>query len=473
VTGRKHIVVVSDIHHAGELERQRRNFEWKDIANPFLRLLARGYFRYLWNRDPLGHAALLDRFIERVPVADLVVANGDFTVDSGFVGVSDDDACQSAGECLTRLRTEFGSRFHATIGDHELGKVNLFSKQGGLRLESWKRTTGELALKPFWRLELGNYVILGVTSTLVSLPVYEKESLPGEWASWQALRETHLAEINQAFSNLHPRQRVLLFCHDPTALPFLGRLEAVRSHLPQLELTIIGHLHTNLVLRQSRLPRRRSPPHEHRLARRSRMETVQGSTLPGPGGRGTVERWRVRLPLDRPRGKVTRQVSIQPVASIGLHPDIRLWTVPPCTGLAGALFNTSPRLLTIAGGESVLASPDILPCLCLFAPLPIAVHSANDSAAKASLVTFRILAAYSGRIAGGAQRKPTPEGLKARSIAARGGDRLSERGVDPPELPSVGGQAIAAPGFRFHAQAQRGGTKRDSNAKRQRQRRPE
>jgi hypothetical protein len=45
----------------------------------------------------------------------------------------------------------------------------------------------------------------------------------------------------------------LLFCHDPTALPFLWREEAVRNRLPQLEQTIIGHLHSNLVLWKSRL----------------------------------------------------------------------------------------------------------------------------------------------------------------------------------------------------------------------------
>jgi hypothetical protein len=45
----------------------------------------------------------------------------------------------------------------------------------------------------------------------------------------------------------------LIFCHDPTALPFLWREEAIRSRLPQIEHTIIGHLHTNLVLWNSRL----------------------------------------------------------------------------------------------------------------------------------------------------------------------------------------------------------------------------
>jgi hypothetical protein len=46
---------------------------------------------------------------------------------------------------------------------------------------------------------------------------------------------------------------VLLFCHDPTALPFLWREESVRRRLPQVEQTIIGHLHTRLILWKSRV----------------------------------------------------------------------------------------------------------------------------------------------------------------------------------------------------------------------------
>ena len=46
---------------------------------------------------------------------------------------------------------------------------------------------------------------------------------------------------------------MLLFCHDPTALPFLWREEAVRQRLPQIEQTVIGHLHSGLVWWKSRL----------------------------------------------------------------------------------------------------------------------------------------------------------------------------------------------------------------------------
>ncbi|HEX4342375.1 MAG TPA: hypothetical protein VH255_03235, partial [Verrucomicrobiae bacterium] len=56
-------------------------------------------------------------------------------------------------------------------------------------------------------------------------------------------------QIRDAFTNLQPDERLLLFCHDPTALPFLWREEIVRKKISQVEQTILGHLHTNLVLR--------------------------------------------------------------------------------------------------------------------------------------------------------------------------------------------------------------------------------
>jgi len=92
-----------------------------------------------------------------------------------------------------------------------------------------------------------------VTSSLLALPAHRMDVLPEEWPAWQQLRQAHLAEIRAAFDALRPEQRVLLFCHDPTALPFLAREEAVRRRQPQIEQTIIGHLHTRLILWKSRV----------------------------------------------------------------------------------------------------------------------------------------------------------------------------------------------------------------------------
>ena len=122
-----------------------------------------------------------------------------------------------------------------------------------MRLASWRRAREELGLAPFWRVDIGDYVLLGLASSLVALPALVPDTLEAERPEWERLRAEHMAQIRQAFTALRPAQRLLLFCHDPTALPFLWDDEAVRARLPQIEQTIIGHLHSPLVLYKSRL----------------------------------------------------------------------------------------------------------------------------------------------------------------------------------------------------------------------------
>jgi hypothetical protein len=246
--------ILSDIHYACAAEQAcGGDFMYRGIANPLRRALARFYFRFIWMREPLKHNHLLDRFLERGAGFDYVIANGDYTCDCASVGVSDEAASQSARECLGKLRGQFGARLRLNYGDHELGKVSFVGDRGGMRLASWHRAQGELGLQPFWRLDLGNYVALGMVSSLIALPVFEADTLPEERPEWERLRAEHLAGIRTAFASLSPSQRVLLFCHDPTALPFLWRQPEVQSRLEQIELTVIGHLHTELVWWKSRL----------------------------------------------------------------------------------------------------------------------------------------------------------------------------------------------------------------------------
>jgi len=247
------VAVVSDIHYAGAAERARGgDYEFRTIPNPFLRAVARAYRHIIWMRHPLDQGRQLDRFLAEVGPVDYVVANGDYSCNSGFVGVSDPAAGQSAQECLGKLRAKFGDRAQFTPGDHEFGKRALFGG-GQMRLASWRTATETLGLRPFWQLVIGRYTLMGATSTLVALPVYQPDTVPEEWPEWLRLREMHLAEIRAAFDALPSNQRVILFCHDPTALPFLWREESVRRRLPQIEQTIIGHLHTQLILWKSRV----------------------------------------------------------------------------------------------------------------------------------------------------------------------------------------------------------------------------
>jgi hypothetical protein len=250
------LAILSDIHNAAAAEKARgEDYEYRDLANPALRLLIHLYRRFYWLRYPLSQGYLLDRFLEQASALkpDYVIANGDYSCNSSCIGVSDDAACQSARECLSKLRQSFGGSFRATFGDHELGKLSFFGARGGMRLASWLRARQDLGLEPFWQLPLGKYLLLGITSSLVALPVFISETLPSEREEWERLRADHLALIRQAFAALPTDHRVLLFCHDPTALPFLWREATVRQKLPKIEQTIIGHLHSNLILRESKL----------------------------------------------------------------------------------------------------------------------------------------------------------------------------------------------------------------------------
>ena len=248
------VAILSDLHYAGAAERARGNdFEFRVIANPVRRAVARFYRHVFWMRHPLDQALQLDRFIASVGPADYLVANGDYSCDSAFVGVSDPAAFASTRECLGKLQARFGDRVRFTIGDHELGKLPLFGGIGGMRLASWRHVTGQLGLRGFWQLHIGRYSLFGVASPLIALPAILPDILPDEWPEWQRLREAHLAEIRAAFDALQPEQRVLLFCHDPTALPFLWREESVRRRLPLIEQTVIGHLHTRVILWKSRV----------------------------------------------------------------------------------------------------------------------------------------------------------------------------------------------------------------------------
>ncbi len=248
------IAILSDIHYAGPTERTAGDdYETRDLEPPLLRLVFRLYREHIWLRYPLRQNAQLDRFLTAVDGVDYVIANGDYACNVAAVGLSDDAALESAQECLDKLRARFGAHLLANIGDHELGKLRLLGSRGGLRLRSWQRCCETLGLQPFWRLDLGHHVLFNCVSTLVALPLFDSDLLPAEKPAWEQLRAQHLAEIRAAFNSLRPDQRVLFFCHDPTALAFLWRDDQVREKLPQVECTVIGHLHSQLYLRLGRV----------------------------------------------------------------------------------------------------------------------------------------------------------------------------------------------------------------------------
>src|SRR5262245_37859200 len=163
------VAVVSDIHYASDAEKARGDdYEIQGVSNPLLRLLLKAHRHFLWLRHPLRQNHLLDVFLDRAGAVDVAVSNGDHTCDTVSVGLSDDATCQSGRECLGKLRKKFGSALRPTIGDHDLGKLSFIGGKGGMRLASLRRAQQELGLDPFWRMELGRFVLIGVTSSLIA-----------------------------------------------------------------------------------------------------------------------------------------------------------------------------------------------------------------------------------------------------------------------------------------------------------------
>ena len=246
--------VISDVHYASALEKARGDdYELRAVANPVLRSFLRWYRNAVWLKQPLQHNHLLDHALERLRAVDWLVANGDFSCDSAFVGVCDDAACQSVAECLGKIRERFPNRSRTIFGDHELGKFSLVGKRGGMRLASFQRATEQLGIEPFWEQTIGRYTLIGLCSSLLALPAIQSEQLESERRGWSDLRSAHLENIRNTWRRLPRDQRLVLFCHDPTGIPFLFAEAEVQRRIDQIEATIIGHLHSPLILWKSRL----------------------------------------------------------------------------------------------------------------------------------------------------------------------------------------------------------------------------
>src|SRR5690242_16407691 len=98
------LLILSDVHYASDAEKVRRNFEANAVGHRLQRWCLKAYRHFIWMRDPFAHNHLLDQVLAHPAAPDWVVANGDFSCDSAFVGVSDPAARQSALECLSKLR---------------------------------------------------------------------------------------------------------------------------------------------------------------------------------------------------------------------------------------------------------------------------------------------------------------------------------------------------------------------------------
>ena len=90
-------------------------------------------------------------------------------------------------------------------------------------------------------------MLVGVCSTLVGLPVFKPEILDDELHLWEKARLDHLDWLKSTFENIQPQQKIVIFCHDPSALGFMHMIPEVRAKLDQIAVTWVGHMHTSLV----------------------------------------------------------------------------------------------------------------------------------------------------------------------------------------------------------------------------------
>lgn len=260
------LAVISDIHMVGPAELALADESYDSLrigADPVTRALRSSLYRVrrrFWN----GHLKwrntaflrALDEAAELDP--DWVVANGDYGGDFGGVGLSHQATFDSARVAVDMIRSRFAERSRFVFGDHDLGKYSTVLREGGIRLESLELGESILKIPSFWHEVDEGYHLLGVNSSLFTLDLFLPEALAEEIPEWKRRRAEHIETVTRAFEELPGKGRVILFCHDPSALTALRHIPVVRRRLPQIEMTVIGHLHSPALLRFARYASRLS-----------------------------------------------------------------------------------------------------------------------------------------------------------------------------------------------------------------------
>lgn len=251
------IAVISDIHVLGPRElaaaRQAHAALGTDVS-PMVGRWRRGLHRVrsrLWNgrlelREPAFRHAL-SRLLEYDP--EWIVANGDFAADYGGVGLSDDATFESAAGAVQLMRELFATRCKFVFGDHDIGKYSTVLRGGGIRIDSLERGEKALGIPSFWHVVDEDFHLIGVNSSLFNLDLFLPEALHHEVPEWKRRRAEHIEHVRHAFDGLPRHARVILFCHDPSALTLLAQVPVVQRRLAHIELTVVGHLHSPSLLK--------------------------------------------------------------------------------------------------------------------------------------------------------------------------------------------------------------------------------
>jgi hypothetical protein len=175
---------------------------------------------------------------------DYLVAGGDYSCNSGFIGLADPAAFASAAECLKKLRAQFAiASFPSSV---TMNSASLASSANKVEC-AWpagRAPSMISASHPSGRKTLGRYTLSGSPPPSSPFHLLEADVLPAELDAWRNLRETHLHQIRELFASIPSTQKNLTLLPRPSALPFLWRESSVQQKLPQIERTIIGHLHS-------------------------------------------------------------------------------------------------------------------------------------------------------------------------------------------------------------------------------------
>ncbi len=245
--------ILSDIHYAGPAEQARgHDYELRAIPNPrgcvpsLVRSVTTSGCASRWARTISSTSSW------RGPASDYLIANGDYSSNTAFVGAERRCRLPKRAGMPGKLRQRFGANLRANFGDHELGKTHHVRRQR-------RHAPGQLAPRPggtgFGPLLAARNRQLrpaGFVSTLVALPVFEADTLPAERPEWERLRAEHLAEIRRAFDALQPASASCSSAMTRPPCPSSGARTPPRP-APANRADDIGHLHSNLVFWQSRL----------------------------------------------------------------------------------------------------------------------------------------------------------------------------------------------------------------------------
>lgn len=248
-----HLNLLCDPHHPGALERLRgSDFEFRGLASAQARRWAWLWRHYVWKRDNFAHQHLLEHWASHVRPEEWVVLGGDYSCDSAFIGLEDPASRASARECLEVVTSTPARGYLAIAGDHEYGKPILDGSRGGIRWASFEVTHRELGIPMHFHARAGIYHLVGISSSLLTFTLHEKEARPEDSIRFREAGRNQADWLEALCQSLQPEDRILLFCHDPTALAYLGRFPWATKLIYHLEQTFCGHLHSEWFGRMAR-----------------------------------------------------------------------------------------------------------------------------------------------------------------------------------------------------------------------------